>query len=218
MRLETIQLLLLFLFQFSCSKSAKKEDPEKTTSDVAKDEKNERKTAEEDLVVEEETSGEDDEEELIVEEDVEKNVETPSETSEVAPEGKKELSLSGNIGQYKVNKGETLMLIAFKVYGDYGKWKSIAAQNPQLKAKGLKAGTHLKYDMPTQSFNWQPVGLAHLIKSGETLGKISKSKYGTSKKWKNIWNNNRPLIKNPNLIFAGFTLYYKPDGKELASW
>ena len=217
-KLKVLFLLLLFLFQFSCSKSTKKEDPEKTTSDVAKDEKNERKTAEEDLVVEEEASDEGDEEELIVEEDVEKQAETETEKSEMTSEGKKELTLSGNMGQYKVKKGETLMLIAFKVYGDYGKWKSIAAQNPQLKGKGLRAGTHLKYDMPTQEFSWQPVGLAHLIKSGETLGKISKSKYGTSKKWKNIWNNNRPLIKNPNLIFAGFTLYYKPDGKELASW
>tara|TARA_B100000029_G_scaffold490899_1_gene550459 strand:- start:40 stop:690 length:651 start_codon:yes stop_codon:yes gene_type:complete len=214
-KFKILFLLSLFLLLFSCSKTKKKEDPEKTTPDVVKDENNERKTAEEDLIVEEETTAEDEEEELIVEEDVEKKDETQVEK---ASEDKKEISLSGNIAQYKVKKGETLMLIAFKLYGDYGKWKSIASQNPQLKVKGIRSGMSLKYDVPTKEFSWQPVGLAHLIKSGETLGKISKSKYGTSKKWKNIWNNNRPLIKNPNLIFAGFTLYYKPEGKELASW
>ena len=214
-KLKILFLLSLFLLLFSCSKTKKKEDPEKTTPDVVKDEKNERKTAEEELIVDEETTTEDEEEELIVEEDLEKKDETQAiKTSEE----KKEVSLSGNIAQYKVKKGETLMLIAFKLYGDYGKWKNIAAQNPQLKVKGIRPGMSLKYDMPTQEFSWRPVGLAHLITSGETLGKISKSKYGTSKKWKNIWNNNKPLIKNPNLIFAGFTLYYKPKGKELASW
>ncbi|MDC0253906.1 LysM peptidoglycan-binding domain-containing protein [Bacteriovoracales bacterium] len=214
-KFKVLFLLLLFLLQFSCSKTKKKEDPEKATPDIVKDESNERKTAEEELIVEEETTEEGEEEELIVEEDVEKTGETQAEKTS---EDKKEISLSGNIAQYKVKKGETLMLIAFKVYGDYGKWKSIAEQNPQLKVKGIRAGMSLKYDMPTQEFSWQPVGLAHLIKSGETLGKISKNKYGTSKKWKNIWNNNKPLIKNPNLIFAGFTIYYKPGGKELASW
>ena len=40
---------------------------------------------------------------------------------------------------------------------------------------------------------------------------ISKKKYGTPVRWKSIWDNNKPMIKDPNLIFAGFTLYYIPD-------
>jgi hypothetical protein len=48
-----------------------------------------------------------------------------------------------------------------------------------------------------------------MIKNGETLGTISNSVYQTPKKWKAIWENNKPLIRNPNVIFAGFTLYYK---------
>jgi len=110
------------------------------------------------------------------------------------------------------------MLIAFKLYGDYGKWKKIQQDNPQLKGKPLRAGMELTYEAPSEKFDWSPQGLPHLIKRGDTLGKISKNKYGTTKKWKTIWDNNKPLIKDPNLIFAGFTLYYVPLGKELASW
>ena len=131
---------------------------------------------------------------------------------------KKEIDLGLSPGVYKVRKGETLMLIAFKLYGDYGKWKKIQQNNPHLKGKPLRAGMELSYDAPREGFEWSPQGLPHLIKRGDTLGKISKNKYGTSKKWKTIWDNNKPLIKDPNLIFAGFTLYYVPLGKELASW
>ena len=46
-----------------------------------------------------------------------------------------------------------------------------------------------------------------VIKRGDTLGTISSDTYGTMKFWRNIWDNNRPLIKDPNVIFAGFTIY-----------
>ena len=51
---------------------------------------------------------------------------------------------------------------------------------------------------------------------GETLGTISNKHYGVTKRWKDLYENNRPMIKDPNLIFAGFTLYYVPD-RDLAS-
>lgn len=50
-----------------------------------------------------------------------------------------------------------------------------------------------------------------MIRTGETLGTISNTVYQTPKKWKDIWENNKPLIKNPNVIYAGFTLYYKSN-------
>jgi hypothetical protein len=52
---------------------------------------------------------------------------------------------------------------------------------------------------------------------GDTLGKISKRVYGTVERWKEIWKNNEKLIKDPNKIYAGFTLYYVPDSRSLAS-
>ena len=74
----------------------------------------------------------------------------------------------------------------------------------------------IRYERPETEFSWGPEGLPHLVQEGETLGSISEDKYGTPSKWRPIYENNRPLIKDPDLIFAGFTIYYIPSS-ELAS-
>jgi nucleoid-associated protein YgaU len=116
--------------------------------------------------------------------------------------------IGGEVAQYKVKKGETLMLIAFNLYGDYSKWKDLRNMNPGLSSSSLSSGQVIKYQAPNKEFTWSPAGKPYLIKSGDTLGRISNQKYGTPAKWRDIYDNNRPMIKNPNLIFAGFTLYY----------
>ena len=117
-------------------------------------------------------------------------------------------------GTYTVKKGETLMWIAFKIYGDYSKWSDLSRENGNVVS--LREGQVLNYTEPANQFNWNPRGNPHTIARGETLGIISNDKYGTPSKWRSIYENNRPMIKNPNLIFAGFTLYYIP-GRDLAS-
>lgn len=121
---------------------------------------------------------------------------------------------TGVDGEYVVQKNETLMMIAFKLYGDYGKWRDLASRNSGVLKNGSpRAGMKLRYDMPSEAFVWNPQGNPHLIRTGETLGKISGQVYGTQKKWKSLWDNNRPLIKDPNRIFAGFTIYWLELGK-----
>lgn len=115
---------------------------------------------------------------------------------------------------YTVQKGDTLMMVAFKIYGDYGKWKELKSWNQGVSK--LVAGMRLQYQVPEKSFGWMPSGEAYLIKTGDTLGSISLEKYDTSKKWRMLYQNNKPLIKDPNLIFAGFTIYYHPE-RQLAS-
>lgn len=120
---------------------------------------------------------------------------------------------------YTVQKNETLMLIAFKLYGDYEQWKQLASLNRDVLHNGnnLKEGMVLKYLAPVEQFVWNPEGSPYLIKTGDTLGGISDSVYQTSKKWKLLWDNNRPLIKDPNKIFAGFTIYYPDQNRDVAS-
>ena len=145
--------------------------------------------------------------------------EAPVLVEEALPEIKTEVetpaySEAGQIKSYKVQRGETLMQIAFKLYGDISKWKEIKNMNSDklTNNSSLKTNTELKYRAPDAPFVWNPAGTPYLIKTGETLGTISSSVYSTPKKWKAIWENNKPLIKNPNVIYAGFTLYYTNGG------
>jgi nucleoid-associated protein YgaU len=119
---------------------------------------------------------------------------------------------------YTVKKDETLMLIAFKIYGDYSRWKELRDLNKSKLINGIlvRNGTNIDYMTDGTEFQWQPRGNPHLIKGGETLGIISKEYYGTLKRWRDLWENNKPMIKDPNRIYAGFTLYYVPNDKNVA--
>lgn len=105
------------------------------------------------------------------------------------------------------------MKIAYETCGDLEKWHNLfdlnrgQIQNPNL----IEPGQTLKIEKCSSS-NPGGNGEKYLIKQGDTLGKISDSLYGTPSRWKDLWHNNRQLIKNPNRIFAGFYLYYTPSG------
>jgi nucleoid-associated protein YgaU len=124
--------------------------------------------------------------------------------------------VAGGMSEYTVQKGDTLMLIAYKVYGDYSKWRDLSGIN-KTSAGSLAAGMKIKYRTSMQNFPRKSAGMAYLIQDGDTLGSISEDKYGTIKKWKNIYENNRQLIKDPNLIFAGFTLFLPSLSNKVAS-
>ncbi len=110
---------------------------------------------------------------------------------------------------YKVKRGDTLMLIAFNLFGDYTKWQDLQDWN-NLSSTQLSAGMNLKYKMYMPKYEWNPQGTPYLIQWGDTLGKIADSLYGDLTRWKDLWTNNKPLIRDPNKIYAGFTLYYLP--------
>ncbi len=146
-------------------------------------------------------------------------VEVTEMTAPVEPsfeEFDKQTALTGSFENYQVQKGDTLMMVAFKIYGDYRKWKELREWNKDKSHVKLSHGMVLKYQLPNEKFGWVPSGLPYLVKTGDTLQVISMDKYGTTRKWKSIYDNNRPLIRDANLIFAGFTLYYRPT-RDLAS-
>jgi nucleoid-associated protein YgaU len=129
------------------------------------------------------------------------------------------VSEPGSLKQYTVQQNETLMMIAFKLYGDYARWKELANENASTLKGGtvVRTGMVLNYVSPAEEFVWNPQGNPYLIKTGDTLGTISKEVYATVKKWKLLWENNKPLIKDPNKIYAGFTMYYLENGREVAA-
>lgn len=119
---------------------------------------------------------------------------------------------TGKTVEYKVRTGDTLMKISFEKFGNIYRWREIYNNNreriPNFNA--LKAGTVLtiagvEYVVITRN------GVPYLIRRGDTLGKISGKVYGETTKWRAIWKNNPELIRDPNKIYAGFTLYYVPS-------
>ncbi len=128
------------------------------------------------------------------------------------------IDTNAELATYTVGKNETLMLVAFKLYGDYRKWKVIAKYNMDILSDGqtISEGMNIKYLPPMEDFEWSPEGNPYLIKWGDSLSLISKNVYGVLRRWKDIWNNNKVLIRDPNKIYAGFTIYYVQDSKEVA--
>ncbi len=154
-------------------------------------------------------------EDEVAETDEETTPEAPAEAMDqesemqVADTAPVQMNTSGEEGWHTVAKNETLMIIAFKIYGDYEKWRELARWNANKLGPNhtVSVGMKLKFEEPAEKFVWSPEGNPYLIRVGDTLGTISKDTYGTMAYWKNIWQNNKPLIKNPNRIFAGFTIY-----------
>ena len=138
---------------------------------------------------------------------------TPQEEAPAAPAPEKiaktESEATHEPGTYEVKKGDTLMQIAFQVYGDVFQWKKIYSDNKDRVSDPmhLTKGTHLRVD--TTAVDDYYAGFdRYLIKNGDTLGIISDDVYGTTKKWKKLWKSNEKMVRDPNRIFAGFFLRY----------
>lgn len=115
--------------------------------------------------------------------------------------------------EYKVQKKDTLMLIAFKVYGDYRMWKDIKDWNEKVVLGNyIKAGTIIYYRPAENKFNL-PKGKPYLISKNESLSKISKKVYAKANFWPFLYENNKRVIRDPSLIFPGFTLFYRDKEK-----
>jgi hypothetical protein len=115
---------------------------------------------------------------------------------------------------YIVRGGDTLMFIAFKLYGDWRRWKELRDMNAQL----LNGGDSLIHGMELQYYDEGNIVMAgrgrpYLIKWGDNLHHISRKVYGKESKWKKLWKNNTKMIIDPNLIFAGFFLFYEREDK-----
>jgi nucleoid-associated protein YgaU len=59
---------------------------------------------------------------------------------------------------------------------------------------------------PTESAGPATTPHTYVVAAGDNLQKISQRVYGTPDRWQEIFEANRELIKNPNLLFVGLTL------------
>ena len=125
----------------------------------------------------------------------------------------------GENGTYMIENGDTYMWIAYKLYGDYGRWRELASKNSHLSSKDLKVGDVINYELPEEEYEWEELGTPYRIVPGDSLTKISLKIYGESTLWTDLWKNNRRMIDSPDRIFSGFTLFYleKDVEKEVAA-
>lgn len=56
----------------------------------------------------------------------------------------------------------------------------------------------------------EPEAQFHTVVSGDTLGKIAKTYYGNAMKYPVIFEANKPMLKDPNLIYPGQVLRIPP--------
>ncbi|WP_372937358.1 LysM peptidoglycan-binding domain-containing protein [Seonamhaeicola sp.] len=70
----------------------------------------------------------------------------------------------------------------------WDKIKEIGGENPSDIMADIKVADESVYHR-------------HVVKSGETLGKIAKHYYGDAMKYKEIFNANSDILKNPDLIY-----------------
>ena len=212
MKKSLLLLLLLSLITVSCSGNQAEEDVVDDTAGIEMEDASDAEFEEEEPAdINEEVAAASDEESQSLEEEEVADV-AEEEVAESSDQEEVQINESaGQVATYTVEKNETLMWIAFKIYGDYSKWKDIRAMNTdKIRGQTVIAGTQINYTVPDEEFQYNPKGNPYLIKQEDTLGTISTDVYGTGKHWKYIWDNNKVMIKNPNLIFAGFTLYYVP--------
>jgi nucleoid-associated protein YgaU len=146
--------------------------------------------------------------------------EPPANELEAAPGGSADeelmapaepISGGGQTVSYTVRSGDTLMKLAFETYGDVNRWREIYNANQSVLSdlNSIPVGANIQIPAPASAPQISRNGQPYEIQLGDTLGTISNSLYGTPAKWRKIWENNRELIKDPNKIYAGFTLYYQ---------
>ena len=83
--------------------------------------------------------------------------------------------LTNQVNTYEViGKHETLMLVAYKIYGDYSLWRSIADLNPGVLrgSYDLHPGMLLKYYVPQEGYSFIPEGNPFLVRKGAIVYRL----------------------------------------------
>jgi nucleoid-associated protein YgaU len=60
--------------------------------------------------------------------------------------------------------------------------------------------------MATEPRNITPAGKTYTVVEGDSLSKIAKREYGDASKWRQIYQANKDVIDNPDLIEPGQNL------------
>ena len=75
-------------------------------------------------------------------------------------------------------------------------------KNPKADFSNVQSGSSSTAPSPAAP----ATGKIYVVKKGDSLSKIAKESYGDANEWRKIYEANRDLIKDPDLIYPGQTL------------
>lgn len=90
-----------------------------------------------------------------------------------------------------------------------GKVDSQAEREKVVLAVGNVIGI-ARVDDRLEAAKKEPEATLYTVKSGDTLSKIAKAHYGDARKYPQIFEANRPLLKDPDKIYPGQVLRIPP--------
>lgn len=103
--------------------------------------------------------------------------------------------------------------LRIEVTGDtavvHGKVDSQAEREKVVLAVGNVIGI-ARVDDRLEAVKKEPEAVLYTVKSGDTLSKIAKAHYGDARKYPQIFEANKPLLKDPDKIYPGQVLRIPP--------
>lgn len=113
----------------------------------------------------------------------------------------------GFVHTYTVRPGDNLHIISLRVYGTAADWEVIALANPQISDPNIiHPGDVLTIPALAPTVP-QPEQMRHYtVHAGDTLSHIADLFYHNPDRWRSIFQANRRLITDPNLIRPGWEL------------
>lgn len=128
----------------------------------------------------------------------------------------------GGDASYVVRSGDTLALIAKKIYGNPKMYKELAQQNGIGAPYRIYPGDEVKFSASNKkamAFAKKLQGSKKTVKvqAGDTLSSIAEKVFGSAYAWKTLAAYNKDKISNPNRISKGMVLAYVDFGDGAAS-
>lgn len=107
--------------------------------------------------------------------------------------------------KYTVKKGDSLWKIAESRLGSGFKWVEISRVNNLQNPDVIFSGQELKMS-EAEIAKTEPVSGEYVVNKGDSLWKISVNLYKDGYKWVKLWEANKALISNPDLIEIGMMI------------
>jgi nucleoid-associated protein YgaU len=90
------------------------------------------------------------------------------------------------------------------IFGDlFGKKEKPRPDFSNVRSGGSSTAPTPAVGGPEPSAPSVTTGRTYVVVSGDSLSKIAKRQYGDAQKWPKIYEANRNIIKDPDLIYPG---------------